>query len=86
MLNWKQLCIVGGIGLMQASCAESPTTIKTALRCPALPSDLAAEANRKPTIKGTAALEVSGWLIGDIKRKNYALIRSIKLYNACRNT
>lgn len=51
-----------------------------------LPSDLTAEANRKPTIRGTSGLEVSGWLIGDIKRKNFALIRSIKLYNACRNT
>lgn len=82
----KMVLLALCLPLSLPACGGSPEPIKTALRCPALPSDLAAEAKRKPTIKGTAALEVSGWLIGDIKRKNFALIRSIKLYNACRNT
>jgi hypothetical protein len=56
------------------------------MRCPPLPRDLAAEARRKPTIKGAHAIEVSGWLVADVRRKNSALVRSIKLYNACRTT
>lgn len=58
--------------------------VSVELRCPAVPYDLVAEAKRKPTIKGRANIEVAGWLISDVKRKNSALVRSIKLYNACR--
>lgn len=53
-------------------------------RCPAMPNDVTMEAKRKPTIKGSTGIEVAGWLIADVKRKNSALVRSIRVYNACR--
>jgi len=63
-----------------------PDELKTATKCPPLPSDLVAETKRKPRIQGERGIEVGGWLIADVKRKNSALVRSIKLYNACRAT
>jgi hypothetical protein len=51
-----------------------------------VPTDLVAESKRKPRIKGDNAIEIAGFLVADTKRKNSALVRSIRLYNACRAT
>ena len=63
-----------------------PAPIKTELRCPPLPIDLVQESKRRPRIQGERGIEVAGWLVSDVKRKNSALVRSIRLYNACRAT
>jgi hypothetical protein len=49
-----------------------------------MPSDLAAEAKRKPVVKGETWAEVSGRLVNQVHSKNAALRRSIQLYNDCR--
>ena len=74
--------------LSLTACADSQALepVKTSLRCPELPRDLTAEARRKPVIKGEKGIEISGWLVRQVHVKNAALIRSIKLYNACRKT
>mgnify|MGYP001609996801 CR=1 FL=1 len=55
------------------ACADLQTaqSVKTSDRCPAIPRDLVAETQRKPTIKGRAGIEVAGWLVdlyGDVPR------------------
>jgi hypothetical protein len=71
-----------------SACASYPPAepVETALRCPELPGDIIAESRRKPVIQGTTALEVSGNLVLQAKRKNRALRRSIAAYDECRKT
>jgi hypothetical protein len=54
------------------------------LRCPALPSDLSAEARRKPVIRGATAVEVAGRLVTQVHEKNSALKRAIAAHEECR--
>lgn len=60
--------------------------VPVSLKCAPLPGDLAAEAKKGPQIKGDTAVEVAGRLVTQVHRKNQALDRAVKNYEACRAT
>lgn len=67
--------------------SELPTSsVSTSLKCAPIPSDLTAEAKRKPVIAGETAVAVSAKLVSQVHRKNAALKRALAMYSACRAT
>lgn len=69
-----------------SACAGSPEPISNELRCAPMPGDVAAEARRKPIVKGETGVEVAGNLINQVHRKNAAINRATKYYEACRKS
>lgn len=66
------------------ACGSSLDPIPVSLKCAPLPGDLAAEVKKGPQVKGETAVEIAGTLIVQVHRKNAALDRVVKNYDACR--
>jgi hypothetical protein len=70
-----------------SACSGSPAaSVDVSFRCPPVASDIVAESQRKPVVKGDTAAEAAANLIIDGHRKNAALRRVIGSYDECRKS
>jgi hypothetical protein len=65
---------------------QASQKVSTALRCPALASDIRAEAKRDASVDAETWEEIAAKLKLQTKAKNRALKRAVAAYDSCRKT
>lgn len=76
--------LAGCLLLSLPACGGSPEPVAVSLKCAPMPVDIGAEARRGPVIKGETGVEVAGHLVNQVHKKNRAIARAVKNFEACR--